>query len=298
MRRDGSALWVLVRESALRGPDGSITGIVHRLADFSDRRSVVESLTSSQHRLAEAQRIARIGSWEWDVEHDGSPVPRGSTPSTGSTRTPSRPPTPASSTSCTPTTGRSSTTPSGPPSATPRHFVFVARVRRADGELGVDPGPRRVPPGRRRPRGPHVRHPPGRHRDQARRDGARGLRLAERADAGGRDGRERGPDPGGRAEPGAVAGPAARRLEAGPRLRARGGRARRRTALHLRRRTARPTLPSRRAPAELELANRAFRERARSGTTRGSRSPSASRTPTRSARSSPSPRTRRSTATR
>jgi len=70
VRRDGSALWVLVRESALHGPDGSITGIIHRLADFSDRRSVVESLTASQRRLAEAQRIARIGSWEWDVERD------------------------------------------------------------------------------------------------------------------------------------------------------------------------------------------------------------------------------------
>lgn len=70
VRRDGSALWVLVRESALRGPDGSVVGILHRLSDFSDRRSVVESLTSSQRRLAEAQRIARIGSWEWDVERD------------------------------------------------------------------------------------------------------------------------------------------------------------------------------------------------------------------------------------
>ena len=70
VRRDGTALWVLVRESALHGPDGSITGIMHRLADFSDRRSVVESLTSSQQRLAVAQRIARIGSWEWDLERD------------------------------------------------------------------------------------------------------------------------------------------------------------------------------------------------------------------------------------
>jgi len=70
VRRDGTTVWVLARESALRGPDGSITGIVHRLADFSDRRSVVESLTASRRRLAEAQRIARIGSWEWDVERD------------------------------------------------------------------------------------------------------------------------------------------------------------------------------------------------------------------------------------
>ena len=70
VRRDGSAVWVLVRESALHGPDGRITGVVHRLADFSDRRSVLESLTGSQQRLAEAQRIARIGSWEWDLERD------------------------------------------------------------------------------------------------------------------------------------------------------------------------------------------------------------------------------------
>ncbi len=70
VRRDGSALWVLVRESAVHAPDGSLTGIVHRLADFSSRRSVLERLTGSQQRLAEAQRIARIGSWQWDVERD------------------------------------------------------------------------------------------------------------------------------------------------------------------------------------------------------------------------------------
>ncbi|NYD41420.1 PAS domain-containing hybrid sensor histidine kinase/response regulator [Nocardioides panaciterrulae] len=70
VRRDGSALWVLVRESALRGPDGRIAAVVHRLADFSDRRSVHDKLTASQRQLAEAQRIARLGSWEWDVEQD------------------------------------------------------------------------------------------------------------------------------------------------------------------------------------------------------------------------------------
>ncbi len=70
VRRDGSALWVLVRESALRGPDGRITAVVHRLTDFSDRRSVHDTLTASQRQLAEAQRIARLGSWEWDVGED------------------------------------------------------------------------------------------------------------------------------------------------------------------------------------------------------------------------------------
>ena len=70
VRRDGTSLWVLVRESALLGPDGELTGILHRISDYSDRRVIVDDLTTSERRLAEAQRIARIGSWEWDVERD------------------------------------------------------------------------------------------------------------------------------------------------------------------------------------------------------------------------------------
>src|SRR6478672_7881170 len=70
IRRDGTSLWVLVRESALLGPGGELTGILHRISDYSDRRVIVDDLTTSERRLAEAQRIARIGSWEWDVERD------------------------------------------------------------------------------------------------------------------------------------------------------------------------------------------------------------------------------------
>jgi signal transduction histidine kinase/DNA-binding response OmpR family regulator/HPt (histidine-containing phosphotransfer) domain-containing protein len=40
------------------------------MADSSDRHRTVDDLTVSRRRLAEAQRIARIGSWEWDVERD------------------------------------------------------------------------------------------------------------------------------------------------------------------------------------------------------------------------------------
>ncbi|MCW2773373.1 MAG: Histidine kinase [Nocardioides sp.] len=70
VRQDGSSLWVTVSESELRGPDGSVTGILHRLSDYNDRRLILDELTTSRRRLAEAQRIARIGSWEWDVERD------------------------------------------------------------------------------------------------------------------------------------------------------------------------------------------------------------------------------------
>jgi PAS domain S-box-containing protein len=67
IRRDGSSIWVIVSESFLHAPDGSVAGVLHRLSDYSDRRRTVDDLTTSQRRLAEAQRIARIGSWEWDV---------------------------------------------------------------------------------------------------------------------------------------------------------------------------------------------------------------------------------------
>ena len=76
VRRDGSRLWVLVRESGFYAPDGTLTSILHRVTDYSDRRRTLHELRTSQRRLSEAQRIAQIGGWDWDVERDeitGSP---------------------------------------------------------------------------------------------------------------------------------------------------------------------------------------------------------------------------------
>jgi PAS domain S-box-containing protein len=70
VRRDGESLWALVRESALRDEQGRIVGILHRFIDYGARRAVLDELQESQRRLSEAQRIARIGSWEWDIATD------------------------------------------------------------------------------------------------------------------------------------------------------------------------------------------------------------------------------------
>ena len=70
VRRDGTAVWVTLSESFLHEPDGSVAGVLHRMTDSSARHRAVDDLTISRRRLAEAQRIARIGSWEWDVEND------------------------------------------------------------------------------------------------------------------------------------------------------------------------------------------------------------------------------------
>ncbi|GAB6986327.1 hypothetical protein JCM10369A_28510 [Nocardioides pyridinolyticus] len=70
VRRDGTAVWVRLSEAFLRGPDGEVAGVLHRMSDYSERRQAVNELTIGQARLAEAQQIARIGSWEWDLETD------------------------------------------------------------------------------------------------------------------------------------------------------------------------------------------------------------------------------------
>jgi hypothetical protein len=46
IRRDGSAVWVIISESELRGPDGEFIGILNRLSDYSDRRATLDNLTN------------------------------------------------------------------------------------------------------------------------------------------------------------------------------------------------------------------------------------------------------------
>ncbi len=70
VKHDGTRLWVLVNETPLHDDSGELTGILHRMTDYSDRRHVVDELSASQQRLAEAQRIARIGSFRWDIAQD------------------------------------------------------------------------------------------------------------------------------------------------------------------------------------------------------------------------------------
>lgn len=70
VRDDGDVVWVLVRETALYDKTG-LMGVLHRMTDYTDRRDVVRQLSLSEKRLAEAQRIARIGSFRWDLETGG-----------------------------------------------------------------------------------------------------------------------------------------------------------------------------------------------------------------------------------
>jgi PAS domain S-box-containing protein len=47
--------------------EGEVRGIFVLVTDITDRRRIEEEVAHSRTRLAEAERIARIGSWEWDI---------------------------------------------------------------------------------------------------------------------------------------------------------------------------------------------------------------------------------------
>lgn len=51
----------------LRDEDGNITGVIGTARDITDRKRVEEMLEKSRDALLNAQRIAHLGNWEWDI---------------------------------------------------------------------------------------------------------------------------------------------------------------------------------------------------------------------------------------
>ena len=51
----------------LRDPDEMVTGVSTVAFDVTDRKRAEEQIERSWARLAEAERVARLGSWEWDL---------------------------------------------------------------------------------------------------------------------------------------------------------------------------------------------------------------------------------------
>jgi len=66
-RRDGTAIEVSISASPLRDGRGRIVGAMAVVADDTARKEVEGALRRSQASLAEAQALAHIGSWEYDV---------------------------------------------------------------------------------------------------------------------------------------------------------------------------------------------------------------------------------------
>jgi two-component system, cell cycle sensor histidine kinase and response regulator CckA len=64
-RKDGSKRLLAISTSRVLADDGPT--IVVLVTDITDRRLADAALRRSEERLAEAQRAARLGSWDWDV---------------------------------------------------------------------------------------------------------------------------------------------------------------------------------------------------------------------------------------
>lgn len=69
---DGQLHQMLVTKGPLRNRAGEITGIFGIARDITERARVTEALRTSEARLATAQRIAQLGSWELVLEDLGN----------------------------------------------------------------------------------------------------------------------------------------------------------------------------------------------------------------------------------
>lgn len=63
----GHTVYVDVSASPIRNNQGEIIQVVHVSRDITQRKKTDEALRKSEASLREAQRIAHLGNWEWDI---------------------------------------------------------------------------------------------------------------------------------------------------------------------------------------------------------------------------------------
>ena len=68
LRPDGSVVWIEDRAWARHDTDGTPARFEGVIVDITGRKRTEETLRKCEQRLAHAQKMARIGDWEWDME--------------------------------------------------------------------------------------------------------------------------------------------------------------------------------------------------------------------------------------
>lgn len=69
-RPDGSTVWGLVSYVPIHDATGRRTGWLHRVAPNTERKELLDRLVLREQQLAQAQRVARLGSWQRDIRTD------------------------------------------------------------------------------------------------------------------------------------------------------------------------------------------------------------------------------------
>jgi PAS domain S-box-containing protein len=70
LRRDGEPVWTVISHSPWQDQSGRYLGLIAFVNDITERRRLGDELLRREEQLAEAQRVAHLGSWEWDIEAD------------------------------------------------------------------------------------------------------------------------------------------------------------------------------------------------------------------------------------
>lgn len=70
VRKDGQVVWAVMVVSQILDKSGSVIYTVGQMLDIDTLKRVEQSLRTSQAGLANAQRISRIGDWEWNIRSD------------------------------------------------------------------------------------------------------------------------------------------------------------------------------------------------------------------------------------
>jgi len=70
VRKDGSRVWVLLNASPMVDAEGTFAGSLCMISDITPRKRMEDMLSRREQQLAEAQRVAGVGSFEWDIVGD------------------------------------------------------------------------------------------------------------------------------------------------------------------------------------------------------------------------------------
>jgi PAS domain S-box-containing protein len=67
MRRNGERVWITWTNKLIRDKNGRVVEVLAIGNDITERKRQEEALRQSETRLADAQRMAHIGNWDWDI---------------------------------------------------------------------------------------------------------------------------------------------------------------------------------------------------------------------------------------